>query len=83
MMLAGRADIIMPLSKGDTYELTGNGAGAKNAIIPFDEKAEGFICGEGVGFVLLKRFEDAVHDQDHIYGVIIGAGISGTGASNC
>ncbi|GGD19304.1 SDR family NAD(P)-dependent oxidoreductase [Aureimonas glaciei] len=44
--------------------------------------AEGTILGEGVGAVVLKRLADARRDGDHIYGVIIGSGISNAGTRN-
>ncbi|MBE5319887.1 4'-phosphopantetheinyl transferase superfamily protein [Pedobacter sp. MR2016-19] len=52
-------------------------------IKPFDQSADGLIIGEGCGFVVLKRLEDAIRDQDKIYSVIKGVGISsdGSGAS--
>lgn len=37
---------------------------------PFDREAEGFLIGEGVGVVVLKRLADALADQDRIYAVI-------------
>lgn len=48
----------------------------------FDNRANGFVPGEGVGVVLLKRLPDAIHDQDHIYGVIRGWGINQDGKTN-
>ena len=48
----------------------------------FDKRANGFVPGEGVGVVLLKRLSDAMHDQDHIYGIIRGWGINQDGATN-
>ena len=36
----------------------------------FDERANGFVPGEGCGAVLLKEYESAVRDGDKIYAVI-------------
>ena len=48
----------------------------------FDARANGFVPGEGVGVVVLKRLSDALQDGDHIHGVIAGTGISQDGSSN-
>ncbi|QIC08296.1 type I polyketide synthase [Brevibacillus sp. 7WMA2] len=48
----------------------------------FDDKADGFVPGEGVGVVVLKRLQDALADGDHIYGVIRGSGINQDGTTN-
>jgi len=57
------------------------GALSKQAKIkPFDQQADGLIIGEGCGFVVLKRLEDAIKDQDKIYSVIKGVGISSDGS---
>ncbi|GGS25982.1 hypothetical protein GCM10010252_76210 [Streptomyces aureoverticillatus] len=49
---------------------------------PFDERANGFIRGEGGAFVLLKRLDLAVADGDHIYAVVRGWGVGSGGASS-
>jgi PfaB family protein len=43
---------------------------------PFDRKADGLVVGEGSGILVLKRLADALQDQDHIYGLIHGVGLS-------
>ncbi|MES2824534.1 MAG: SDR family NAD(P)-dependent oxidoreductase [Pseudomonadota bacterium] len=48
----------------------------------FDQRANGFVPGEGVGVVMLKRLADAQKDQDMIYGTIEGWGINQDGKSN-
>lgn len=48
-------------------------------IKPFSMDADGLLIGEGCGFVVLKRLEDAVRDKDRIYAVIKGVGISSDG----
>ncbi|MFD7646091.1 SDR family NAD(P)-dependent oxidoreductase [Streptomyces albidoflavus] len=42
----------------------------------FDRDADGFVPGDGVGMVLLRRLEDAVRDGDHIYGVLRGSAVN-------
>jgi len=43
---------------------------------PFDHQADGLVVGEGAGIFVLKRLRDAVRDEDHIYGLIRGIGLS-------
>jgi acyl transferase domain-containing protein len=47
---------------------------------PFDAQAAGSVPGNGVGLVVLKRFEEAVADGDFIYAVIRGVGTNNEGA---
>lgn len=49
-------------------------------IKPFDTSADGLIIGEGCGFVVLKRLEDAVQEKDRIYAVLKGVGVSSDGS---
>ena len=48
----------------------------------FDQRADGFVPGEGAGVVVLKRLSEAIADGDHIYGVIKGSGINQDGTTN-
>ena len=57
------------------------GALSATGSFPFDERADGFVLGEGAAVVVLKRFRDARRDGDRIYGIIraIGSGSDGKG----
>lgn len=48
----------------------------EGASIPFDRTSEGLKAGEGVGVIAIKRYADAVRDNDKIYGVIESIGLS-------
>jgi polyketide synthase PksN len=48
----------------------------------FDNSANGFVPGEGVGAIILKRLKDAKADGDYIYGTIIGSAINQDGKTN-
>ena len=48
----------------------------------FGEGGEGYIPGEGVGAVVLKRLSEAERDGDHIYGVIRGSALNHGGRTN-
>src|SRR4029077_7583691 len=38
--------------------------------------ADGLVVGEGAGMFVLKRLDDAIRDEDHVYAVIAGIGLS-------
>ena len=48
----------------------------------FDQRANGFVPGEGVGVILLKRLADARRDRDIIHAVIQGWGVNQDGRTN-
>jgi polyketide synthase PksN len=73
---------VMP---GPSMHIMTSNAGMLSAdgrCFTFDARANGFVPGEGVGVVLLKRLSDAVRDHDPIYGVIRGWGINQDGKTN-
>ena len=48
----------------------------------FGEDGDGYVPGEGVGVVVLKRLAEAERDGDHIYGVIRGSALNHGGKTN-
>ena len=77
LALAGGVDISL-----DPFELVGfarAGALAKDQMRVYDQRANGFLPGEGCGFVLLKRLKDALRDKNYVYALIKGWGISSDG----
>ncbi|WP_051317073.1 type I polyketide synthase [Ectobacillus panaciterrae] len=48
----------------------------------FDDKADGYVRGEGAGVLVLKRLSDALKDGDTILSVIRGSAVNQDGKSN-
>ncbi len=48
----------------------------------FGSGGDGYVPGEGVGAVYIKRLKDAIRDGDHVYGVIKGTSINHGGKTN-
>jgi acyl transferase domain-containing protein len=46
---------------------------------PFDARARGTVFGDGVGIVVLKRLEEAIHQGDTIHAVIKGSATNNDG----
>ena len=75
--LAGGVDLSL-----DPFELVGfarTGALAPGEMRVYDARSDGFIPGEGCGFVVLMREADAVRQGCRIYAVVRGWGISSDG----
>lgn len=60
-------DIFSGLSKGQFLSKTGS-------CKTYDNAADGYCRGDGCGTVVLKRYEDAIADNDNILACILGAG---------
>ena len=58
------------------------GLSPTNELRAFDARANGFVRGEGGGFVVLKSLNRALADGDPIYAVIRGTAVNNDGASN-
>ncbi|GAB6125992.1 SDR family NAD(P)-dependent oxidoreductase [Humidesulfovibrio idahonensis] len=48
----------------------------------FDQRADGFVPGEGAGALVLRRLADALADGDHIHGLILASGMNHDGTTN-
>ncbi len=75
--LAGGVDLSL-----DPFELVGfakTGALAPDEMRVYDTRSAGFWPGEGCGFVVLMRHDDAVAQRRRIYATIRGWGISSDG----
>ncbi len=78
MALAGGVDIL--LDEKTYIVLSESGAISPDGKChTFDEKANGFVPGEGCGIVLLKPLEKAVADGDNIYAVIEASAVNNDG----
>lgn len=78
MALAGGANLF--LSPEGNIALSRSGMlSMSGACRAFDASADGFVRAEGAGVVVLKRLADAIADDDPIYAVIRGSGISTDG----
>ena len=77
--LAGGVSVQVPQRVGYLYQEGGINS-PDGHCRPFDAAAGGTVSGDGVGIVVLKRFEDAVRDGDRIRAVIRGSAMNNDGA---
>ena len=78
LILAGGVTIELPVNNGYTYQ-KGSLESPDGKCRTFDKNAEGTVFSRGGGVVALKRLEDAINDNDHIYAVILGGAINNDG----
>src|SRR5215813_230222 len=78
--LAGGVNLILSpvvniyLSQLRTFETDGS-------CKAFDDRADGYVRGEGCGMVVLKRLSDALADNDNVLAVIRGSAVNQDGRS--
>ena len=81
IMIAGGAEAaITPLGVGGfcaMKALSTRNDEPKKASRPFDKGRDGFVIGEGAGIVVLENLEHALRRGAHIYGEVVGYGMSG------
>lgn len=81
LAIAGGVNLI--LSPAVTVNFTKAGVMAPDGRCKaFDSRANGYVRGEGVGVVVLKRLAQAIADGDPIYAVIRGSAVNQDGRSN-
>nr|AEU11005.1 NpnA [Nostoc sp. 152] len=80
MVLAGGVSINAPQKVGHLYQ-EGMIVTPDGHCRAFDAQAQGTIFGSGVGLVVLKRLQDAIADQDHIYAVVKGSATNNDGGT--
>lgn len=76
-VICGAADL-QNEEMGRIY-FSGIGALSPNGSFPFDERADGFVVGDGAGAVVIKRLVDAISRGDKIRAVIAGYGQASDG----
>jgi acyl transferase domain-containing protein len=76
--LAGGITAGPPLKSGYLYQ-EGNIWSPDGHCRPFDSRAKGFVSGNGMGMVVLKRLEGAILDGDNIWAVIKGYAVNNDG----
>jgi acyl transferase domain-containing protein/acyl carrier protein/SAM-dependent methyltransferase/NAD(P)-dependent dehydrogenase (short-subunit alcohol dehydrogenase family) len=81
LAIAGGVNLIIDPETTVTLSKFG-GLSPTNQLSAFDARANGFVRGEGGGFVVLKPLSRAVADGDPIYAVIRGTAVNNDGASN-
>jgi len=77
VVVCGAADMLMG-EIGHVY-FSGINALSPDGSFPFDERANGFVTGQGGGTLVLKRMSDALRAKDPILAVIAGYGQTSDG----
>ncbi|SFR98117.1 non-ribosomal peptide synthetase [Anaeromicropila populeti] len=80
LALAGGVNVLASPNSNIGFDASGM-LSHDGKIKTFDESADGFVRGEGVGIIVLKRLADAIRDKDNIQSVIISSAINHSGNS--
>jgi amino acid adenylation domain-containing protein len=79
MALAGGIAITAPINSGIVYN-EGGMYSPDGSTRTFDAQGKGTSFSDGCGIIVLKRLDDAVRDNDHVYAVIKGAALNNDGS---
>lgn len=79
MALSGGSSIRYPHAEGYMYYVGGTSS-PDGHCRAFDKNAAGSVVGNGAGVLVLKRYEDAIRDKDHIYSIILGSATGNDGS---
>ena len=82
MALAGGVSILMTDHRLHSFLDDAGMLSPTGQCHTFDSKADGFVPGEGVGIVVLKRLDQALADRDDVIGVIKASGINQDGRTS-
>jgi len=75
MALAGGINLLLTPTRHISFSKTGM-LSPTGSCKTFDDKADGYVRGEGAGFLLLKPLPQALVDGDHIYGILKGSAVN-------
>ncbi len=79
MALAGGVSITAPINSGILYN-EGGMYSPDGSTRTFDAQGKGTSFSDGTGMLVLKRLDDAIRDNDHIYATIKGAALNNDGS---
>ncbi|MFZ1331810.1 MAG: amino acid adenylation domain-containing protein, partial [Flavobacteriales bacterium] len=79
MALAGGVAITVPINSGILYN-EGGMYSPDGSTRTFDAKGKGTSFSDGVGVIVLKRLDDAIRDNDHIYATVKGSALNNDGS---
>ena len=81
--LALAGGVTLYLTPESYISMCGSGMlSASGRCSAFDNAADGFVPGEAVGVLVLKRLSDAIAANDRIHAVVLGSGINQDGRTN-
>lgn len=76
--IAGGVSLFLP-QIGGYFFLEGGITSPDGHCKPYSDNAKGTVFSNGAGAVVIKRFSDAINDEDNIYAVVKGYALSNDG----